>query len=328
MKNKILSSVLIFLLFLWVWVWIYYKKNLIWDELLQKLYIKNLSWNTDYSQDVPYKKNDEVELFLFLESLKDKSCKIDYSLIEKDFLIKKILIDDKEIKKEDLVDLNSWAWIKIIASAKQNWSLKTTDLKLDYSLNTTTNSWNTLKEVEVEKNKILFNLEKTSFNWSVNNLVLAYWSWLEQIQYIKIWELYFNLVEIDWKYYVWIDKNLLKDWNYNVSLILKNNEVLAYSKQISISNDTNSISVYNITPNKLKLDIDKNIVLQWVWFSKIMSIQLNNNTILDSSNFEVVSDNVLILKLPKNLWVWEYSLNIMWVDKIYEITNKNFSINN
>lgn len=328
MKNKILSSVLIFLLFLWVWVWIYYKKNLIWDELLQKLYIKNLSWNTDYSQDVPYKKNDEVELFLFLESLKDKSCKIDYSLIEKDFLIKKILIDDKEIKKEDLVDLNSWAWIKIIASAKQNWSLKTTDLKLDYSLNTTTNSWNTLKEVEVEKNKILFNLEKTSFNWSVNNLVLAYWSWLEQIQYIKIWELYFNLVEIDWKYYVWIDKNLLKDWNYNVSLILKNNEVLAYSKQISISNDTNSISVYNITPNKLKLDIDKNIVLQWVWFSKIMSIQLNNNTILDSSNFEVVSDNLLILKLPKNLWVWEYSLNIMWVDKIYEITNKNFSINN
>ena len=85
---------------------------------------------------------------------------------------------------------------------------------------------------------------------------------------------------------------------------------------------------YNITPNKLKLDIDKNIVLQWVWFSKIMSIQLNNNTILDSSNFEVVSDNLLILKLPKNLWVWEYSLNIMWVDKIYEITNKNFSINN
>ena len=300
------------------------------DEFSNEVYIKNNSWNTEYLNSVPYKKNDELEVFFVIKNEKKQSGKINYDWLKKKIDIDKIFIDDKEISKDDNIDVDWWVWVKIIWKAKENWILKNDDIDLNFEV-----TKDNQKEIEETKKdldtyswsiKIFFS--KYSLNSNKNNLIELTWSWINQIKYVNIWWHSLTPISENNKVFLSIDKNTFDNWSYFIILQLLNWELLTLNEKLYFEFDNEKINITNITPNILKKDTDRNIVLQWNWFSKIISIQLNNNIILSNATFEIISDKVVIIKLPKDINAWTYYLNIMWTDKIYEIKNKNFVINN
>ena len=57
------------------------------DEFSNEVYIKNNSWNTEYLNSVPYKKNDELEVFFVIKNEKKTLTNDNLSLL-RDKLIK------------------------------------------------------------------------------------------------------------------------------------------------------------------------------------------------------------------------------------------------
>jgi len=317
-----ISTLLIALLFL--------NNKAINSNYLKNVYIKNESWNTDFVNEVPYKKNDNLELLLFIENKNSSSAKIDYSEIEKNINIKKIIVNDQEINKNDKIELKKWVWVWIIieGSAKNNWIFNNDTLKVKYKIEERNNDFEEkIDTLSLENKKIKFNLSKKNFETYKDNLIQIYWENLDFIKELKIWNYKFSLNKIWDNYYLPIEKNTIKKWTYNITLTDYKNNNYFYKNLISFNDDENNIKIYDIVPKKVDNKIQKKLVIQWVWFSKIISIQINNNTILESSSFEIISDNLVIINLPKNLLKWNYYLNIMWTDKIYEIKNIFFTIN-
>lgn len=317
-----ISTLLIALLFL--------NNKAINSNYLKNVYIKNESWNTDFVNEVPYKKNDNLELLLFIENKNSSSAKIDYSEIEKNINIKKIIVNDQEINKNDKIELKKWVWVWIIieGSAKNNWIFNNDTLKVKYKIEEINNDFEEkIYTLSLENKKIKFNLSKKNFETYKDNLIQIYWENLDFIKELKIWNYKFSLNKIWDNYYLPIEKNTIKKWTYNITLTDYKNNNYFYKNLISFNDDENNIKIYDIVPKKVDNKIQKKLVIQWVWFSKIISIQINNNTILESSSFEIISDNLVIINLPKNLLKWNYYLNIMWTDKIYEIKNIFFTIN-
>lgn len=326
MNNKIIISIFILSLF---WGFFYYN-NLEKTNTSQKnIYIKNNSWNTDFLKEVSSKKNDQVELLFILDEKKASFWKIDYSKIEQNLDIEKIFIDEKEVNKNDEVNINKDSSIKIIWKSKENNTLKSSDLDINITdIFTKTNQEELKKDQELQiKKDIKLVINSKNIEVYKDNLIWLSWENLDFVESIKIWEKYFKTIKIWEKYFLPIEKNTLKWWKYETKILNKQNLETIFSNEINFIDNDNLIKIYDITPKIISKEKSTNIVLQWSWFSKIISIQINNNTILEKSNFEIISDNLAIVKLPKDLEIWDYYLNIMWTDKIYEIKNIFFTIN-
>lgn len=324
MIKKIIISIFILSIFLW---FLYYSNFDNSNNLQKNIYIKNSSWNTDFLNEVSSKKNDKIELLFILKQKKSSIWKIDYSQIEKNIEIENIFIDEKEVNKNQEVTLNKDSSIKIIWKSKQNNILKNDELNIDIEnkQNIEIDEDNTIKQVE-NKN-IILKINTKNIEVFKDNLIALDWENLDFIENIIIWNNSFNTIKIWEKYFLAIEKNILDSWKQSIKILDKNQKKIDYKNDINFVKNDNSIKIFDITPKELNKDKKSNIVLQWSWFSKIISIQINNNTILEQSNFEIISDNLAIVKLPKDLEIWDYYLNIMWTDKIYEIKNIFFTIN-
>lgn len=171
------------------------------------------------------------------------------------------------------------------------------------------------------------NLQKLNYSSNINNIIKFSWNNLEQIVSVKIWENSFVPELIEWFLYVLVEENNYLNWEYSVFFILKDWTITNFDKKINFSLSNESLLVTDITPKELKNDIERNIILQWKWFTKVISIQLSNNIVLKSTSFNIINDNVLNIKIPKNLDIWKYSLNIMntsWIVKPnIQLTIKN-----
>lgn len=177
------------------------------------------------------------------------------------------------------------------------------------------------------KNKVEINILKDNFSSNINNIIKFSWENLDQIRFVNIWEHSFIPELIDWFLYILVEENNYLNWEYFVIFQMKDWSVKTLDKKIEFSLSFKNLVVNDITPKVLKNDIARNIILQWKWFLKIISIQLSNNIVLKSTSFEAISDNVLIIKIPENLEAWKYSLNIMdtqWINK----PNIQITINN
>lgn len=184
---------------------------------------------------------------------------------------------------------------------------------LNIKVSTWTTNWNTT-----------FN--KVSINSNINNLIEIY-NW-NDLEYIEIDKNIFTVIKEENKTYFWIDEWTLKTWNYIIYTIDKNNIKTELSFKLSSFYDTNLINIVNITPNSLKNDKARYIVVQWSWFNKIIWIQLNNNIILHKTTFEIVNDKVMMIKIPEKLDIWDYYFNIMATDSIYKLDKNIFTITN
>lgn len=166
------------------------------------------------------------------------------------------------------------------------------------------------------KSEIYVSIDKLKYSSNIDNIIKINWKNLENIEYIMIWDYSFKTQIIDWFIYILVEENNYLNWSYPIVFQNKDWSIFQYNKKIIFTLSKNNLVVNDITPKILKNDIERNIILQWKWLSKVISIQLSNNIVLKSTSFNVINDNVLIIKIPKNLSIWSYSLNIMNVEWI------------
>lgn len=79
---------------------------------------------------------------------------------------------------------------------------------------------------------------------------------------------------------------------------------MTYNWKIYFEYDDNKVSIFDILPTKLKNDTDRQLSIYWVWFNKIIWVQFSNNIILKKQIFLLITDNILIVKIPKWLSSW------------------------
>lgn len=170
-------------------------------------------------------------------------------------------------------------------------------------------------------------LNNYNLNSNINNLVEITWSWRELVKYVNIGWVSLTPINESNKTFLTIAKNTFSSWEYFIIVQLNDNEIVTLNEKIKFTYNSSKVNIANITPNTIKNDFDTFIVLQGNWFSKIISIQLSNNIILKTTSFDIINDNVMSVKIPKDLGVWSYYFNIMTIDWITELKNNIFTIN-
>lgn len=232
-------------------------------------------------------------------------------------LIEKISIQNKDDQiKKDKKDI-------LITNEKletNSTSVNNSLIVIEKNNNTVINDslWiNKIDEIIIKEIKNL-SIVKLSYSSNIDNTIKFKWVNLDQIKIIEIWDLQFTPHIIDSDLYIPIIKNNILKWNYFIYFYTKSWEKLVYKENIHFNYEPWNIFIGNITPSKIKNDISRNIVLQWKWFSKIISIQLSNNIVFEETSFNIINDNVMSVIIPKWIDQWEYSLNLMNIDWIYK----------
>ena len=169
-------------------------------------------------------------------------------------------------------------------------------------------------EQEVNKNIKISRLEYFS---NIENLIKI--NWIDDLKSVYIWKRVFEPIFFKWNVFVKIKKYTINEWEYNIIFNLNNWNPIEYDKKIHFwESDSKNIFISNIVPNILKNNKRSNVVLQWRWFSKIISIQLSHNLILAKADFKIINDNVMSLSIPRWLKTGKYFLNIMSTYWIYK----------
>ena len=191
---------------------------------------------------------------------------------------------------------------------------------------------NITEKIEVIPEKIIDNnfsklqFNTTSFNSNINNLLEISWENIDQIKFLNIWSYSFTPTFKDENAYFLINKNTFDSGNYFVFIQPLQGNIIPLNTQIKFNFTASDINIANITPQVVNNTKDSYIVLQWNWFSDIISLQLNNNVILEKADFDIINDKVLSVKIEKQLKPGKYHFNIMTTNNIINLDNMNFTI--
>lgn len=318
----------IFLGICFVYFFILWKNSDTKTPFQQDILLKNISWNTQIWESVPYKKWEEIEItFIFPWEGKNK-LSLDLSKWNKNISVKKILIDDTETDKNNII-VEDGQTIKIIGEALNDWVVK----KEDYQDIIIENEKIEEEKKQEETNTHLsgsLNLQfhQTHFNSNINNLVEISGKEIDLIKYVNIWEVSLTPIKNNQKTYLAIEKNTFWAWEYFIIVQLNNNVLIPLDQKVTFEYSNSKVNIANITPRHIENKKDTFIVLQWNGFWKVISIQLSNNIILKNTSFDIINDSVLSVKIPAWLETGNYYFNIMTIDWISELKNNTFTINN
>jgi hypothetical protein len=319
-----------------------------WNNIKDVL-IKNLNWDSPLQNDVPFVKGNDLELYYIIDNDNGNSADINIEKLQEKLDIEKIEIWDTliDIKNNINIKIDQTTPLKITGKAKINNDDEVFDLKDLVDIKVTqeeaerilVKTWSTIEQKEIETDeKIIeieekinndfskFKLSNTQFNSNINNLLELSWDNIENIKYLNIGSYSINPVFKDNKAFFLINKDTFNSWNYFVFIQPTEWKIVPLNEQITFKYSNSIVNIANITPNEVKNDKDRYIVLQWNGFSKIVSIQLNNNIVIKKTSFEVINDKVLSIKIQKWLQTGTYSFNIMTTDEIVELNNLNFSV--
>lgn len=319
-----------------------------WNNIKDFL-IKNLNWDSPLQNDVPFVKGNDLELYYIIDNDNGNSAHINIEKLQEKIDIEKIEIWDTliDIKNNINIKIDQTTPLKITGKSKVNNSDETSDLKdlvdikikqeeVEISLSET---WSTIEQEDIEADEKIIEVEdeidndfsklklsNINFNSNINNLLEISWDNIENIKYLNIGSYSINPVFKDNKAFFLINKDTFSSWNYFIFIQPTEWKIVPLNEQITFKYSNNLVNIANITPNEVKNDKDRYIVLQWNGFSKIISIQLNNNIVIKKTSFEVINDKVLSIKIQKWLDTGKYSFNIMTTDEIVELNNLNFSV--
>lgn len=332
MKKITITIISIISIFFLVFIYFYELKKIDFfdNENLFWFIWKNITWDSEISKNIFYKKWDKIEYSFFLEKDFNWNISIDNKKIDNIIENYDVFINDEKIDKNSInkLKINSDSVIKFRWIAKNDKLNNSKDIKLDDLINI-----KIISEEKTTKNTITktwtvndINLSNFIFNSNINNLLIVSWNNLDKISYINIWWVSFTPQFKDNKLYVWIDKNTFANWDYFVIFQLNNKEIYYYPKKIYFYHDDNSINISWITPNQIKNDMDRYIIIQWNNLSKVIRVQLSNNIVLKETNFNIVNDNVITIKIPAWLNPWDYYINFMWTFWIFELNNSKFKV--
>lgn len=321
-KIIVFLSVLILLL---LWYLYLNHSNILRTSNNVDYFVANKTWGTDYSKNIFFRKWDEVEYLYIIKNKLDKLVK--YSTWD---IWIKLWLDNVSV-----VIQNSKSWddlttvIKIIGKSQKSWENQKELWDLFSFEDTETNINKEPKEVKnIEHYTWTFDLKLnwSKFNSDIDNLIWLNWDWAFDVKSVWIWEKFFNVIWT-WKvFFISIPKKTLLEWKYLVSYLLKNGKIITSDQLLEISLSNQKVVILDMFPKSIANNASKWITLQWVWLKNTVSVQLSNNTVFKKTDFSIVSDNVLAIKIPMNVDTWTYFVNIMTLDWIYEFPNKTFEI--
>lgn len=332
--NKILENKFFVLITLsWVilgiisWYLIFNKNN----SIKVDKYIKNNTWNVPLSKDVPYKKWDEVELIYILKNWADILASININKLKELIEISEINYNWKKYKNlKEIEILKDPKILKIIWKAKVNHNIWEEINELEIIK---------IKEIEIVENEekiikeditevpVNIKISNNYFSSNINNILILNWQNIDNIDFVLIWEKSFKPIIEDNIAYIPIEKNTFNSWEYFILIQSKTWEIKSINNKIKFNYINQKINIAHINPMKIGNKIDNYIILQWNWFNKLISLQLSNNIILENAQFQIINDNVVMVKIPKNISEWNYTFNLMDTDWIYE-DNKILTITN
>lgn len=348
-KNYKLYIIIILCLFL---LGIYFRTNnhdSNWNNIKDFL-IKNLNWDSPLQNNIPFVKGDNLELYYIIDPDDNGNrAQINIEKLQEKIDIEKIEIWNTfiEVEKNINIKIDQITPLKITGKSKINDSDNNTDLKnlieieiRDEDIDIIPTEVVSRIEQEdinwddetIEEKKTIYNsfdtldFSSTHFNSNINNLLEISWDTIGNIKYLNIWSYSFSPIFKENKAFFLINKDTFGAWNYFIFIQPLEWKIVALDEQITFKYSSSDINIANITPDRVKNDKDRYIVLQWNGFSKIISIQLDNNIIIKKTSFEVINDNVLSVKIQKWLDTGNYSFNIMTTNEIVQLNNLNFSV--
>ena len=226
----------------------------------------------------------------------------------------------KVVKEDDKIE-NQW-----LETVTKDEDIKETNIDsiLDDNLDMEIEIIPKIIDEKIDFSWLIFN--KNAFNSNINNLLEISWRDIDKIKFLNIWSYSFSPNIKDWVAYILIKQNTFDSWNYFVFIQPLQWSIIPLDTQMSFEYNNEKINIANITPNQVNNSKDSYIVLQWNGFSDIISLQLNNNIILEKTDFDIINDKVMSVKIDKKLDTGIYSFNIMTTDNIIQIDNMDFTI--
>ncbi len=361
------------LIFVFVFVVILFFYNNITDDfdiddiLVNDYFAKNLTWDTEFSDVVSFRKDDLINYYFILNIESDKiySLNFDDSLIKEDFMFNNFDLTYQNLSANNYLFFLSWtkasSWRLKLWDLADFWNYTKSDWWLSFdSISYYENyyqTWSSLEDSDFEeweefsdedtvelsleneessndeKDDIWYEwsdfdlqLSETSINISENSLIEIKWYGASQVSLVWIWDKFFDIQEDDWNYFFLIPSGTFSSWTY-FSFFMDDSENIVWDElSLEFYWKEWEISISRFIPNTINLDNDSLIIVQWKWFDDVVSIQLSNNEIFETADFEIISDTTLALNLPSGLNKDEYYLNIMWLDRIYELDYISFEV--
>lgn len=314
-----------------------YKRNIdfSWEKIEVSKYIKNETWNTPFQSSVPFQKWNLLEYFFSIKNSSNKwyDLYLDENLLWNILNIKKITVnwEDKKIGDKVKIKWNEIVFLNVSWDSKTNSSLDNPEKELNIIEN-----WEIFKEEEKPEEtfeKINVNLSEISvlrknFISNINNYFEINWKDANLVKSVIIWDSTFSPFIKDNKILFNIEANKFDTWNYFIAIVLKSGQLITLNDSINFTLDKGKINIVDILPRKITNDTQKYITIQWNWFKNIVSVQLSNNLVLKNTDFQIVNDNVMAIKITPEIASWTYHLNIMDTAHVYELKTQTFLVSN
>lgn len=291
----------------------------------------NKSWDTDYQDKVYYKKWDEIEYRFIIKNFWDDLQKI---LVNINELTSKLNLD--KIKVDTSSD-KIWKWeasvIKISWIANDSWiadehKAQGVEIDMQKDLQKEPEKQGQKKDLQEDltDKDIIVEIDGDNFIWNIDNLIKLNGKGFWYVKSIWIGERFFDVIKNDAGYYINVQADLIKEWTYFTSVVKKDGNMIPLTQSVSFEYNDQPVIITNIMPNSLKNDIPRWLTIQWKWLKGTISVQLSNNEIFKKTDFNPISDKILLVKIPYNMSVWKYYVNIMTVSWIYEFPEFKFEV--
>ncbi len=297
-------------------------------------FVRNATWDTALMKEVPANQGDSVEYTSILKPTSPQVVSVSIDALTSHLDAVQVSIDGRTVDPSELahLTLTGSSLMKITGRVRD---AQVTHTPIDTLVRiqtvstlptdtTATASGSTGVVAATTSSHIQFT--ETHFSSEINNLLQIDGDGLESVEYVNIGGQSLRPTLRDGHLFVGIPHGIFAGGEYFVFFQLKNKQVVSEDVQIAFEAGTGSVRIANITPNDITNDQNSVIVAQGSGFKKIVSIQLNNSVILRKVEFDIVNDQVLVLRIPKGLPAGAYYLNIMDTDSISEVRNVFFRV--
>ena len=324
-------------------------------------FVKNHNRVDDFYSDIPFRKDDKITyVFVFEKSgfvdsldfqideiqdlMKISDIQANYNIYERNWWSLVVVefagdatnaSNTQNIQKSNIKNYIDFKYADFEESLINNWDdiiEKNQQQIQEYNPIEEDNNGETQEDIEenqeqsTKSQKEELWLAYTNFNVNETTLVDIYWYDLDKLSYITIWEVSYPIQEYDWNFFVNIVGDDFEEGSYFAFFVKDNQEIIDANQEVVFSDQKRDIYISDMIPSK----VDKKTwwlisILGW-WFNDIVSIQLSNNRILETADFDMVSNTTLMLKIPDDLETGEYFLNIMTRENIYELENTTFQV--
>lgn len=308
-------------------IWILFSQNHNTENVLKDSFIKNIWFDTNLEKDVPYVIWNQLEFYYILDKKIWSIAQLNIEKLKEKIDISEIQVWDTIFpwNQNISVDLDNTTPIKISWKSKVNNNINDTniqdlvEIELIESIEDIPEKIEEkqIEDIKLQPNNIIF--QNTNFSWNIDNILEFTWENIHNIEFLNIGWLSFSPYFNESMGYILIPQSSFASGKYFIFLQLKNGEIIALDQQISFQTSQEEINIVNITPDTVQNDKSSYIVVQWNGFQKVISVQLNNNIVLQKTSFQVINDKVMSIKVPEWLDSWKYNFNFMTPDKIVEI---------